>query len=433
MNMYELISKVKSAVPMTTDEIYEFVKGVTDGSIPDYQISAWLMAVCFNSLSERETADLTMAMKESGSTLSYDFGRPVIDKHSTGGVGDKVTLIAAPAAAACGVCVAKMSGRGLGHTGGTIDKLEAIPDFRTALSYDEFTSIVRDIGVAVTSQTADLAPADKKLYALRNATATVDSIPLIASSIMSKKLATNPDGIVLDVKVGSGAFMHSVNDAMRLAETMISIGRAANKRCTALITDMSAPLGECSGNALEVIEACEILNGRGSTSLRNEAMEIASQMVRLSSSESIEACRERVRDAFDSGKAFAKLKEMVTCQGGDTDALCDYAKLPQPSHSIDISADRNGWISAVDAGQTGLVLLSLGAGRTVKDGPIDYSAGVRLHRVVGDRVDKGDRICTLYTSTDCRLEKIAERMKNCISLSSEKTEEICTIINVIND
>lgn len=408
MTIYEIITKKKHNVELSTEEINWVVAGFTSGSIPDYQMSALLMAVCFCSLSDRETVDLTMAMARSGDMIKPETGGFNVDKHSTGGVGDKTTLIVAPIAAACGVFVPKMSGRGLGHTGGTIDKLESIPGFSTELPYEKFIENVRKIGLAVAGQTGSLVPADKKIYALRNATATVDSIPLICSSIMSKKLATGADGIVLDVKVGDGAFMKNTADAEKLAEAMVRVGRLAGRKCTAVLTNMEKPLGRAVGNSLEVIEAIEALKGNAPDDLREVSLALAAEMLFTAGKGTSEECFAMSEKAVSSGAALEKLREMIMLQGGDPVVIDDYGLFAQAERTKEVFAAEDGFITGISCEATGMISLRLGAGRQTKESEIDPTAGIVFDKTVGDKVKKGDRLAMLYTSSDCDFEEISK-------------------------
>lgn len=407
MTIYEIITKKKHNAELSTDEINWAVAGYVSGKIPDYQMSALLMAVCFCSLSDRETADLTMAMARSGKMLKPETGGFNADKHSTGGVGDKATLIVAPIVAACGVYVPKMSGRGLGHTGGTIDKLESIPGFKTNLPYEKFIDVVRRAGLAVAGQTDDLVPADKKMYALRNATATVDSIPLICSSVMSKKIATGADGIVLDVKVGDGAFMKTVPEAEKLAEAMVRVGKLAGRKCTAVLTDMSKPLGKAVGNSLEVIEAIEALKGNAPEDLSEDCLALASEMLSMAGKGSAEECKVMAEKAVSSGAALEKLRIMIELQGGNSKVINDYSLFKPAERKHEVFSERDGFICGISCEETGLISLRLGAGRQTKDAEIDSTAGIVFDKTVGDEIKKGERLATLYTSSECDLEGIA--------------------------
>ena len=399
MRMYDLIYKKKNKMPLSKDEIEWMIAEYTSGNIPDYQMSAFLMAVCFNSMNEEEITTLTMAMADSGDMVDLSGIDGIkVDKHSTGGVGDKTTLIIAPIVAACGLKVAKMSGRGLGHTGGTIDKLESIPGYRTDLSMDEFVDTVNNTGLCVIGQTGNLTPADKKLYALRDVTATVDSIGLIASSVMSKKIAAGSDGIVLDVTTGSGAFMKETEDAKELARLMIKIGKNAGRKMAALVTDMDEPLGFAIGNSIEVIEAIETLKGNGPKDLVHVCVELAAAMLYLGDKGSIEECRELVKDTISSGKALGKLKEMVKAQGGDAGVIENTEYFQKASVAYEVKSARSGYISKMDARQIGICAMMLGAGRETKDSVIDLSAGIKLCKKTGDYAAAGETLAVFYTN-----------------------------------
>ncbi len=398
MTMYDIIHKKRLGQPLTEEEIRFFVAGYTAGDIPDYQAAALAMAICLQDMTPAETAALTDAMMRSGDTVDLSaFGDLSVDKHSTGGVGDKTTLIVAPIVASLGGKVAKMSGRGLGHTGGTVDKLESIPGYATELSPQAFMTQVTEVGVAVIGQSGNLAPADKKLYALRDVTATVDSIPLIASSIMSKKLAAGSHNIVLDVKVGSGAFMKTREQGQQLAQQMVDIAAACGRRAAALVTDMDIPLGEAVGNALEIQEAVEILQGRGCPRLRALCVALATQMLCLCHGWSEQDSRQRVEEAIESGKAFRHMQAWVTAQGGDATYLTNPAQFPAAA-SYPVVATKAGYITAMDAAHIGSVGVLLGAGRQTKEDQIDHAAGIRIHKKTGDPVQPGDTLATLYTN-----------------------------------
>lgn len=420
MTIYEIITKKKRNAELSKSEIEWVTAGFTSGRIPDYQMSALLMAICFSSLSDRETVDLTMAMAHSGDMLRPDTGGFNVDKHSTGGVGDKTTLISAPIAAACGVYVPKMSGRGLGHTGGTIDKLESIPGFNTALDFDSFMGNVRTAGLAICGQTGDLVPADKKIYALRNATATVDSIPLICSSIMSKKLASGADGIVLDVKVGDGAFMKTLPEAEKLAELMVRVGKLAGKKCTAVLTDMNKPLGRAVGNSLEVIEAIEALKGNAPKDLYEISLTLAAEMLFTAGKGTDRECREMAENAVSSGAALERLRRMIGLQGGDPRVIDDYSLFPSARRTAEIFAEQDGVIVGISCEKTGIISMKLGAGRQSKEAEIDLSAGIVFHKTVGDKVQKGEKIAVLHTSTDCDLSEIAGEFGGIFSYGTEE-------------
>ena len=390
MRMYDLIEKKKHGEVLTNEEIKFMIDGYVGGEIPDYQMSAMLMAVWFNGMTDAEITELTKVMAHSGDMidLSAIEGKKV-DKHSTGGVGDKTTLIVAPIVAACGGKVAKMSGRGLGHTGGTVDKLEAIPGYRTALDRKEFFDTVNKCGLSLIGQSGNLAPADKKLYALRDVTATVDSIPLIASSIMSKKLAAGSDCILLDVKTGSGAFMKTLDDSIKLAQTMVAIGEGAGRRTVALITDIGI------GNSLEVIESMDVLKGKGPDDLTEVSLQLAANMLYLLEKGSLEECRKLAEKSIEDGTAFEAFCKMVKAQGGDDSVLRDYSKFAQAPYKKDILAERDGFITKMNAEAVGVTSVVLGAGRETKESDIDFSAGLILHKKYGDEVKKGDSLVTL--------------------------------------
>ncbi|MBR2013747.1 MAG: pyrimidine-nucleoside phosphorylase [Clostridia bacterium] len=397
MRAVDLIEKKKQGNAHTAEELRFLIDGFTKGEIPDYQMSAWAMAVCFNGMTAEETALLTQFMAESGDQVDLSALENTVDKHSTGGVGDKTTLIVAPLVASLGGTVAKMSGRGLGHTGGTVDKLESIPGYQTALSMEEFLNLSQKHGMVVAGQSGDLAPADKKLYALRDVTATVASVPLIASSIMSKKIAAGARSIVLDVKCGSGAFMKTAEDAKILAEAMVEIGTACGRNMAALITNMDLPLGSAIGNALEVEEAIAVLKGQGPEDLKEVCVALASQMLSLCRNWSLEQAEMKVKEALQSGAAYAKFEEWIAAQGGDINAFLQQRKNPCRSHRV--LAKESGYITAMDAEQIGIAAMLLGAGRAKKEDAIDYAAGIRLLKKTGEQVQKGEPIAELFTAS----------------------------------
>lgn len=397
MNIIDIINKTKKSQELSEEEIQWLVSGYTKGDIPDYQMSAWLMAVCLNGLSDEETFALTAAMRDSGDVLHLNIPLTA-DKHSTGGVGDKTSLIIGPIVAACGVCVAKMSGRGLGHTGGTIDKLESIKGFRTDLHLEEFEYILKKTGFSIISQTGELCPADKKIYALRNATGTVDSIPLICASIMSKKLAMNANILVLDVKYGSGAFMKTKKEAEKLASLMEKVGTAAGKKCKAVVTDMDSPLGKNIGNALEVKEAVELLQGKISGKLYDICIELAAEMLQLAGKGSFEECCQLAKDAISSGKALEVLRSTIQLHGGNDKICDDTSLLPQPLLKYEIRATKEMEILGFDCEELGMTSLLLGAGRINKDDKLDMSAGIVMNCDIGDHINSDDIIMTLYSS-----------------------------------
>lgn len=421
IQMYDVITHKRDKMELSTEEIDYFVSDYVRGMIPDYQVSALLMAIYLNGMTDRETTDLTMAMAHSGDMLNLsEIDGVKLDKHSTGGVGDKTTLIVAPIVAACGGVVAKMSGRSLGHTGGTLDKLESIPGFCTELSRERFVDTVRRVGASVVGQTGNLTPADKLIYALRDVTATVDSIPMIASSIMSKKLAAGSDCILLDVKVGSGAFMKTVEFARELAKKMVAIGNLAGKRTAALITSMDAPLGHAVGNALEVIESVEVLRGNGSADLREISVLLSSHMLALGGHGSIKHCTEMVHTAIESGTALQKLIDMVEAQGGDSDYIKDTSRFGMAAHKMDVVANQSGYIAKFDAEGCGRAAVVLGAGRINKGDNIDPQAGIIIAKKTGEAVSMGETIATLYTNNADVLPDALERMLNSISIGADK-------------
>ena len=432
MRMYDIIKNKRDNKELTKEEIEFFVKGYTDGSIPDYQASALTMAIFFNGMTEKETAQLTLNMAKSGDMIDLSqFGNKTVDKHSTGGVGDKTTLIVAPIVASLGCVIAKMSGRGLGHTGGTVDKLEAIEGFNTSLTNEEFFKQVQNIGIAVVGQTGNLTPADKKLYALRDVTATVNSIPLIASSIMSKKLAAGSHTIVLDVKCGSGAFMKTPEDAKILAEEMVKIGKNNGRNMAAIITDMNTPLGKNIGNSLEVIEAVEILKGNGTEDLKFVACALASEIVSLSKNISIEEATTLVNTAISTGKAYEKFKEWIVAQGGNKNWIENPDLFPKAEYKEEIKAEKDCFIASMDAEEIGVSSVILGAGREKKEDAIDFSAGIILNKKSGDKITNGDIIATLYTNNKDSLKTSKEKFISSIKFSNEQPEKIPLIYETI--
>ena len=398
MRMYDIIKKKRDGGVLTEQEIRFFIAGMIDGSIPSYQVTALLMAIYFRGMNDAETAQLTFAVRDSGDILKIEgFDGVRVDKHSTGGVGDKTSLVVMPVVAACGLKVAKMSGKGLGHTGGTIDKLASIKGFNTSLDTKQFVQAVNDVGIAIVGQGKSLAPADKVLYALRDVTATVDCVPLIVSSIMGKKLAADDDCVVLDVKTGSGSFMKTVSESRALAQKMVDIGKKAGKKIMAVITDMDSPLGYAIGNSLEVIEAIETLSGRGPKDLTELSLELGADMLMLGGKGDKQTCLELARNALESGAALTKLADMVKRQGGDVNYVYDVSLFEKAKISKDVVATKNGYISGVNAEGYGLAALYLGAGRNKADDIIDYCAGIKLSKKRGDKVQVGDVIATLYT------------------------------------
>ncbi len=432
MRMYDVIQKKRNGGVLTDGEIQWFVKGYVSGEIPDYQAAALCMAIYFRGMNLDETAALTFAIRDSGDRLDLsDVQGLRVDKHSTGGVGDKTSLVVAPIVASLGVKVAKMSGRGLGHTGGTIDKLEAIEGFRTDIPSEEFTSIVNRVGIAIVGQNATLAPADKLLYALRDVTATVDSLPLIVSSIMGKKLAADDDCIVLDVKTGSGAFMKTVEASRELAEWMVDIGKRAGKRMCALITDMDRPLGYAIGNALEVVEAIETLQGDGPEDLTEICVALAARMLNLADKGSYEECEANARRVIANGEALRTLANMVAAQGGNRDWILHPEKFPKARYQKTVTAPQDGYIVGVDTEGYGMASLLLGAGRNTKDDVIDYTAGIYLHAKTGDPIQKGQPIATLYSQTETGFEAAEKRLLEATRFGDTAPDKMPLILDVI--
>ncbi len=432
MRIYDIIKKKRDGFALTKEEIDFFIKGYVDGSIYDYQASALCMAIFFQGMDERETADLTLAMAHSGDVVDLSgFGSLTVDKHSTGGVGDKTTLIVAPIVSSLGCIMAKMSGRGLGHTGGTIDKLESIEGFNTALSPDEFFSRVEKTGVAVVGQTGNLTPADKKLYSLRDVTATVDNLSLIASSIMSKKLAAGAHTIVLDVKCGSGAFMKTPEDAEELAQAMVKIGNNCGRNTAAVITNMDRPLGNNIGNSLEVIEAIEVLKNNGPEDLKEVCLVLSSEIVSLSKNIPVEKARELTEDALESGKAFEKFKEWISSQGGNKNWIENTDLFPKATYSFEVKAEKDGYISKMNAESIGIASVILGAGRETKEDTIDMSAGIVLNKKTGDKVMKGDTIATLYSCNEKSFESSKAKFLSALEFSENFISEKALVYGVI--
>lgn len=422
LNVSEVIRRTRDGERLTRDEIDKLVAGFVSGSVPDYQMAAWLMAVRLRSLSGDETVALTRALMQSGRILDWsDLGRPTADKHSTGGVGDKVSLILAPMVAACGVAVPMISGRSLGHTGGTVDKLESIPGFRTDLSLEEFRRVVREVGVAIIGQTPELCPADRKIYALRDVTATIDSLPLITSSIMSKKLAEGASVLVLDVKTGDGAFMRRPADARRLAQMMIDIGRSLGRKVVALVTGMWQPLGYSVGNGVEVAESIECLKGRWPEDLKKVTLALGAEMLVLTGRASNRRRALRLlEESVASGRALAKLREMIAAQSGNPAVCDDSSLLPQPSYRLKVRADRDGWIDAIDSLRVGQLGIELGIGRKTVDSQIDYAAGFVFRRKTGDRVVAGETVAEVLANDRARAKSAAAGLRWAIRISSRR-------------
>ncbi|SCV19588.1 Pyrimidine-nucleoside phosphorylase [Bacillus cereus] len=418
MRMVDIIAKKRDGKELTTEEIKFFINGYTDGSIPDYQVSALAMAIFFKDMTDRERADLTMAMVESGETIDLSAIEGIkVDKHSTGGVGDTTTLVLGPLVAALDVPVAKMSGRGLGHTGGTIDKLEAVEGFHVEITKEQFIDIVNRDKVAVIGQTGNLTPADKKIYALRDVTGTVNSIPLIASSIMSKKIAAGADAIVLDVKTGAGAFMKTEEDAKELAHAMVRIGNNVGRQTMAVISDMSQPLGFAIGNALEVKEAIDTLKGEGPEDLTELVLVLGSQMVVLAKkANTLEEAREMLIEVMKNGKATEKFKEFLSNQGGDSSIVDNPEKMPQAKYVIDVPAKALGVISNIVADEIGIAAMLLGAGRATKEDEIDLAVGLMLRKKVGDAVKEGEPFVTIYANRE-NVEDVKAKIYENISIA----------------
>ncbi len=420
MRIVDIIKNKRNGIKLNKSEIDYFIKNYVNGNIPDYQASSLLMAIYFNGLDNEETANLTFAIRDSGEKLDFSKIKGVrVDKHSTGGVGDKTSLVVAPIVASLGVKVAKMSGRGLGHTGGTVDKLESITGYKTELSNEEFINQVNKIGIAIVGQSSSLAPADKKLYALRDVTATVESLPLVVSSIMGKKLAADDDVIVLDVKCGSGAICKTKKQSEKLASLMVDIGKRAGKKMLALITDMDKPLGSAIGNSLEVIEAIKTLKGEGPKDLTEISIILASNMLYLSGLGSLSECETMVKNSIKDGSAFNKLVELVKCQGGDANLILNPNTFEKAKYSFDVCAENDGYITKTNTEGYGIASLMLGAGRNRKEDDIDFTAGIILNKKVGDKVNKGDIIATLYSNTN-NCDKAKETFLNSTIIGQNK-------------
>lgn len=434
MRTVDLIHKKRNGGELTRGELSFLVEGYSRGEIPDYQMAAWAMAVYFQGMNARETAELTLAMARSGDQVDLSPIHGIkVDKHSTGGVGDKTTLIIGPLVAACGIPVAKMSGRGLGHTGGTIDKLEAIPGFRTELSQEQFFEQVNGIGLAVIGQSGNITPADKKLYALRDVTATVESIPLIASSVMSKKIAAGADAIVLDVKTGSGAFMKTSADAEALAKAMVDIGTEVGRQTSAIISDMDQPLGYAIGNALEIREAIATLRGEGPSDLTELCLALSAHMVVLGGqAPDLKTAEAMLEDRLASGAALDKFRAFVAAQGGDPSAVDEPDRLPQAPAIVEVTAGRSGYVQRIDAEELGLAAMLLGAGRETKDAQIDYAVGLMLGRKVGDRVEADDPVAWLHARADDeKTRQIAERTRNAYVIGYEAPDMQPLLLSVV--
>lgn len=433
MRMYDLIMKKRNGGTLSRDEIFFMIEGYTKGNIPDYQMSAMMMAIYFNGMDERETAALTMAMAESGDQLDLSGIQGIkVDKHSTGGVGDKTSLALTPMVSACGVKIAKMSGRGLGHTGGTIDKLESFQGFSTSLSEEAFIDQVNRIGISIIGQTKNLAPADKKLYALRDVTATVDNMSLIASSIMSKKLAAGADAIVLDVKTGSGAFMKEEADAMLLAGEMMTIGKNAGRKMMAVISDMDQPLGNAVGNALEVKEAIETLKGHGPADFTELCMTLGSCMLMVAEiAENEQQAREMLKEAVDSGKALDKLAELVEAQGGDKRMVYETDLLPKASSITPLLSEKDGYVEKIQCDEVGICSLILGGGRETKESAIDLSVGIVLTKKVGSYVKAGEPLAYIHSNEEAKRLACEERLRKAFHIGDKVKKEGAIIHQIL--
>jgi len=433
MRAVDIIEKKREKKELTGEEIRFFIQAYTSGELPDYQASAWAMAVLLNGMSAKETTDLTMAMAESGEMLDLSGVVDIaLDKHSTGGVGDKTTLVVEPLVAATGLRVGKMSGRGLGFSGGTLDKMESIPGFRTDLTTEEFLKQLKDVGLVLTGQTGDLAPADGKLYSLRDVTGTVPSLPLIASSIMSKKIAAGAQRIVLDVKVGVGAFMETLDQGRALAEIMVDIAKLAGRQAVALLSDMNQPLGNAVGNALEVKEAIETLHASGPDDFRQHALEVAAQLILLGeAAETEKAARQLALEKLQDGSAWERFRQLVTAQGGDVSFIDQPEKLPQAKLIEQLPAAANGFIETVNARVVGETSVALGAGRAKKGDPIDLAVGIMVHRKVGDKIKKGQPLFTIHANEKNRLEAAKERLMRATSISAKQVAPLPLFYDIV--
>lgn len=434
MRIYDIIQKKRDGKKLTTEEINYFVEGYTNNTIPDYQISALLMAIYLKEMTKEETLDLTNAMVNSGDRVDLDSINGIkVDKHSTGGVGDKTTLVLGPMVAACGLPVVKMSGRGLGHTGGTLDKLDSIDGFNTNISKENFIKIVNEINICISGQTANIAPADKKIYALRDVTATVDNLSLIASSIMSKKLALDSDAIVLDVKLGSGAFMKDLKHSIELAEIMVTIGKDAGRKTVAIISNMDEPLGYAIGNSLEVKEAIETLKNNGPKDLLNLCLELGSHMLVLGKvTKNLKQARKKLKEVIENGEALEKLKELVRLQGGDISFIEDTSKLAKAKYELEVKSVTSGYIKSMNAEDIGKYALELGAGRETKDSEIDLSVGIVLNKKVGQKVSKDETIAVIHNNDLEKAKNISKKLKETIKIGEKNKEEKKLIYEVIN-
>ncbi len=433
MKMYDIIDKKRQGYQLNKNEIEYFIKEYVKNNIPDYQVSALLMAICLKGMTDEEITDLTIAMANSGDTLDLSqINGITVDKHSTGGVGDKTTLIVGPIVASLGCKVAKMSGKGLGFTGGTIDKLESIDGYKTNIKRQDFLNQVNKIGISLISQSENLVPADKKIYALRDVTATVNSIPLIASSIMSKKIAAGSKCILLDVKVGSGAFMKTIEDATKLAQTMVNIGNMAGRETKAVITNMDIPLGHEIGNILEVKEAIDVLKGNGPEDLTYICIELATYMYMMCTKKSKEESMALVKKALNDGSAFKKFRELVIAQGGNVNLIDNPELFLKPKYTIELKAKNSGYIEHIDTGKIGIISCNLGAGRNKKEDAIDYTAGITITAKTGEFVNKGDVIAKLYTSKKFDIQELNDMYLNAITISKKQPPKPQMIYKIID-
>jgi pyrimidine-nucleoside phosphorylase len=433
MRTADLIMKKRNGGKLTENEIRFFVKGVTDESIPDYQASAFLMAVYFRGMDDEETMLLTREMMNSGKVMRYDdLDDYIVDKHSTGGVGDKTTIILAPMVVACGGRIASIAGRGLGHTGGTVDKLESIKGFTVDISVDEFYKAIREVGCALIGQTKDIAPADKKLYAIRDVTATVESIPLITGSIMSKKLSEGVHGLVLDVKTGSGAFMKTYGMSETLARSLVSVGKQMGRDMVALITDMNQPLGHYVGNSLEIMECIDTLKGNGPADLTSLCIELSAQMVYISGkADTLDDAREKTSRTLKDGSALDAFRRIVYSQRGMPEVCEDYGLLPQSEKQREVKAGREGFVTEIDTEKIGLASVSLGGGRTKVDDVLDYAVGLRINKKLGDEVSEGDSLVNIYYNPSSEIDLACKLIEDAYSISDDKKESKKLIYNII--
>ena len=433
MNILDIIAKKRDSIELSKQEIDFFVEGYTNGKITDYQAAALVMAIFLNGMTNEEITNLTLAMAYSGEVLDLSkLGENVVDKHSTGGIGDKITLILMPVVAALGVPVAKMSGRGLGFTGGTVDKLESIPGYNTQISVEEFIQNVENIGISLMGQTLNLAPADKKIYALRDSISCVENIPLIASSIMSKKIASGANKIVLEVTVGNGAFMKNIEDAKKLAETMINIGKLAGKEVVCVLTNMDEPLGYSIGNTLEVIEAAEALQGEMDEDVKQVVLELGSYMIKLAGfGDDIEANKQKMLDCIDSGMAYMKFLELIQNQGGDISYINDVSKFDNAKYIYTILSEKEGYIKSIDAQGLGKISCELGAGRVRKEDVIDNQVGLIINKKIGDKVEKNEILGIIHANDEIKLKEAINNFKKCFTICEEYVEKPAVILGIM--